>query len=61
MRLVGIGEIAELLNVKRGTVGQWRHRGVLPDPDQMLLVTPVWWETTIIKWAKETGRLPDDA
>ena len=57
MRLVGIGEIAELLNVKRGTVGQWRHRGLLPPPDQMLKVTPVWWESTIIAWAKETGRL----
>ena len=60
MRLVGIGEIAELLNVKRGTVGQWRHRGLLPPPDQMLKITPVWWESTIIAWAKKTGRLNDE-
>ena len=57
MRLLGIGEIAHLLDVQRGTVGQWRFRQLLPDPDQKLQVTPAWWDSTIRAWAMSSGRL----
>jgi len=57
MRLLGIPEIARLLDVQRGTVGQWRFRNLLPDPDQKLQVTPAWWDSTIRAGAMSTGRL----
>ncbi len=55
-RLYGIHEVAELFGVERSTVDKWRSRGVLPDPDENLHAGPVWWETTLIRWARQTGR-----
>jgi hypothetical protein len=54
---VGIIEIADLLDVKRATVDQWRTRGVLPPPEGQISGNPWWWENLILKWAKSTGRL----
>ncbi len=56
VELVGLSEIAERLNVQRGTVDQWRHRQVLPEPDFMA-GGPVWWWSTILRWAEQTGRV----
>lgn len=57
MRLVGLKGIADLVGVKHQTARQWRLRGVLPKPFQIVDgLGPVWWEDSISKWAKETGR-----
>ena len=57
MKLVGLKGIAKLCDVKHGTVKMWRTRGVLPEPLQVVDgYWPVWWETDIVKWSKETGR-----
>lgn len=55
-RLLGIHEIAAMFGVQRDTVDKWRKRGIMPDPDEPLHAGPVWWETTIIQWARSTGR-----
>jgi len=57
---VGIPEIAELIQVKRSTVDQWRARGVLPEPDFPVTVggRRPWRAGTIRRWAQNTGRLP---
>lgn len=54
---IGIHEIADLLDVKRATVDQWRSRGILPPPEGQISGNPWWWENLILKWAKSTGRL----
>ena len=57
MRLVGLKGIAALAGVKPGTAKQWRARRVLPEPFQIVDgYWPVWWEDSIVKWMKETGR-----
>ncbi len=55
-RLLGIHEIAAMFDVQRATVDKWRSRNVLPDPDETLHAGPVWWEATLITWARRTGR-----
>jgi hypothetical protein len=54
--LVDLHGIADLLDTPEGTVRKWRTRGLLPPPDYGLRVGPVWWQSTIEAWAKETGR-----
>lgn len=58
--LIGLGEIAAMLQVKPKTPGIWRYRGVLPDPDMMVGNKPVWHRSTIVEWAKATGRWPHE-
>ncbi len=55
-RLLGISEVADMFGVRRDTVDKWRTRDVLPEPDADLHAGPVWWETTLIRWARRTGR-----
>lgn len=55
-RLLGIYEIAVMFGVHRDTVDKWRSRDILPEPDEDLHGGPVWWETTLIRWARRTGR-----
>lgn len=57
MTPVGIVEIADLLNVQRGTVDQWIHRGIFPDPRWTVGGRPAWEQTDVEAWAKTTGRL----
>ena len=54
--LIGIGEIAVLFGVKRQTVDQWRHRGILPDPVWTISNRPVWSVEQLVDWAEDTGR-----
>jgi len=56
-QMVGQTEIAEMLGVKRQTVRMWNHRGMLPEPHQVLAAGPIWRAETIVTWAKQTGRL----
>jgi hypothetical protein len=44
-----IPHIAAMLDVREQTG--------FPDPDERDGVKPVWWETTIRRWARESGRL----
>ena len=57
MTPVGLVEIADRLGVTRGVVDQWRHRGLLPEPEWTVGGRPAWKWETVEKWAKKTGRL----
>jgi predicted DNA-binding transcriptional regulator AlpA len=54
--VIGLAEIAELLDVSRQTVDQWRTRGRLPEPDGTVGGRPAWRTETITAWAAQTGR-----
>ena len=54
--LVGPGEIAQMFGVAAETVSRWQREGRLPEPDVRLLQGPVWYRTTIQRWADESGR-----
>jgi hypothetical protein len=63
--LVGILEIADMLNVTAKTVYTWRDRtrhdrGSLPAPDLVISGKPVWQRDRILWWAGCTGRFEDD-
>lgn len=49
-------EIAELLDVAKVTVRQWRARGLFPEPAATISGTPLWPKQQVVAWAKETGR-----
>lgn len=51
-------EVAALADVKPATVLQWRARGVTPEPDAVISRVPLWLESTIVPWLRDTGRLP---
>lgn len=56
---LGGAEVAGLLEVKRGTVRIWQFRGVFPPPDwEEVNGLPAWRRSTILRWARRTGRLP---
>jgi hypothetical protein len=57
-RPLGEVEIAALLRVQPKTPRQWRKRGLLPEPHGTVSGRPWWPEAVILRWAKETGRLP---
>jgi len=63
-RPLGLAEIADLLGVGEATPTRWKYRKAVtgfPDPDGFVSGTvPYWWETTIERWAKATGRWPGD-
>lgn len=48
--LVGPREIADRLGVARGTVRQWRWRGVMPAPLAIVSDVPVWHYPDIEVW-----------
>jgi predicted DNA-binding transcriptional regulator AlpA len=54
---VGAIEIASLLGVRRATVDQWRQRRLLPEPEWTVGGRPAWRESSILAWARSTGRL----
>lgn len=56
---VGLTELADHLQVKRGTVDQWQARDLLPPPRWTVGGRPAWdWTADIIPWATATGRMP---
>lgn len=52
MDLVGISEIAEMLGVTRGRVGQMQHDPGFPKPLGRPKAGPIWKRQTIERWAK---------
>jgi hypothetical protein len=55
--IVGMGEIAELFDVKIGTVHSWRYTGQLPEAEGYLSGAPLWTLACVLEWGHETGRL----
>jgi len=57
--ITGVSDIAHRLGVQKGTVYQWRMRGIFPDPGGTINRgrTPWWWWKDVEVWARETGRL----
>lgn len=59
--VVGLQEIAALLDVDDRTPHAWLYRKRLPVPDfPSVNGLRAWKRKTIVKWAAETGRLPAD-
>lgn len=56
--VVGLPEIADLLEVERATVHMWHYRRVLPPPYTVVSGRPAWRLETVLGWAEATGRLP---
>ena len=64
--LVGLREIATMLEVQPRTPTIWRNRSnrgelnpPMPEPDGFISGNrPVWEKKSILRWAKQTGRLP---
>lgn len=60
--VVGLRDIAKLLQVDGRTPTTWRGRGILPPEDGFISETfPIWHRSTVLKWAQKTGRLPGSA
>lgn len=57
-RLLGVADIARLLEVKPGTVTKWRKRRLFPAPDLRLSIGDAWLQGTVVEWAERTGRMP---
>lgn len=57
--VLGLQEIAELLEVDKRTPHAWQYRKLLPPPDYASVNgLRAWKRDTIVKWAAKTGRLP---
>lgn len=58
--IVGLIEIADLLEVGKRTPHAWAYRRLLPPPDfEPVNGLRAWHRSTILEWAARTGRLPD--
>jgi hypothetical protein len=56
--IIDLRGIARLLKVSKHTPNQWRQRELLPNVDYPELMRPAWRKSTIITWARSTGRWP---
>lgn len=60
--LMGPGDVAAYLGVKRNTIAQWRHRGnvrgreILPPVFAVIDGLPLWHRDEVEAWSVETGR-----
>lgn len=60
LQIVGLQEIAVLLGVEKRTPHAWAFRGLLPDPDfASINGSRAWKRATILRWAAQSGRLPE--
>lgn len=58
--VLGIVEVAALLEVQPRTPRMWLFRGLMPDADyESVNGQRAWKRATILKWAAKTGRLPE--
>lgn len=48
--LFGLAEFAEAAQIRRALFAQWRHRGKLPEPYQVLRSGPVWTRKQVQTW-----------
>lgn len=55
--LMGVAEVAELLQVSRQRVTQLAKTPEFPAPSARLASGPVWESADIERWARETGRI----
>ncbi len=59
--VLGLIEIAELLDVDKRTPHAWFYRGLMPEPDHATINgSRAWDRGTVVAWAARTGRLPVD-
>jgi hypothetical protein len=59
-QIVGLQEIATLLQVDKRTPHAWQYRRLLPPPDYASINgLRAWDRVTIVEWAARTGRLPE--
>lgn len=56
LKLYGLTEIAEALDLQPGLVTVWHHRGRLPEPTARLAMGPVWEEADIGPWLAHVRR-----
>ena len=60
-QVLGLIEIADLLDVDKRTPHAWFYRGLMPEPDhQSVNGSRAWERASVIAWAAKTGRLPVD-
>ncbi|HUW00785.1 MAG TPA: hypothetical protein VMW08_00400 [Acidimicrobiales bacterium] len=58
--VLGLVEIAALLEVQKRTPRMWQFRGLLPAADfESVNHQPAWKRRTVLKWAATTDRLPE--
>jgi len=55
--LVGLAEVAQVLDIPRSTARVWRLRGHLPPPLTELACGPIWHRKEIEKWAANEAAL----
>jgi predicted DNA-binding transcriptional regulator AlpA len=51
--LVGLAEVAAMLNTSRTQANRWTRREDFPEPIARLRATPVWRADDVKAWAKE--------
>lgn len=57
--LIGFAELADLAGVKVQTTWEWKKRGLLPEPDQIVKPNKSRWRRSrLLAWLESTGRLP---
>jgi predicted DNA-binding transcriptional regulator AlpA len=57
VELVGLKEIAEILNVSKQRAGQLASRADFPRPLGEISAGRVWKRSDVERWARATGRL----
>jgi hypothetical protein len=50
--VLGLKEVAALVDRNTVTVRSWYQRGHLPEPDALLSCGPIWRRTTISRWTR---------
>jgi predicted DNA-binding transcriptional regulator AlpA len=56
--LVGLAEVAAILNTSRTQANRWTRRPDFPEPLARLRATPVWRAGDVKAWAKEQKPVP---
>jgi hypothetical protein len=54
--IVGIAEVAEMAGLSRANVRMMRSRGLLPEPQVVLAMGPVWKRSVIERWVKKRAK-----